>query len=176
MNSSTSHSARAQIVAKSCDNIFPMKKNPPSSRRTPSFSSSSSSSSFESSSYFPDDSPLSPATPLRFSGVPFSWEHLPGIPKKIDNNKKESFLKQLPLPPPLTPQKLHFDPDIGVKKKFNSNGDHSFRKDPFVAALVECSKDDDDDDLTSSKLFWNGGKVTRSISDRLWICKSLHFL
>lgn len=165
MNSSTSHNVGAQIVAKRT-----------SSRRTASFSSSSSFSS--TSSYFPDDSPLSPATPLRFSGVPFSWEQLPGIPKKnnINNNvlkKKESFLKQLPLPPPLTHpnlKNLHFNPNIGVKKKFSGSGDHSFRKDPFVAALVECSKGDDDndenDDSTSSKVFLNVGKVSRSISDR----------
>ncbi|XP_044475973.1 uncharacterized protein LOC123203601 [Mangifera indica] len=165
MKSSTSSSARAQIVA----------KNPPSCRRTPSFSSSSSFSSC--SSYYTEDSPLGSAAPLRFSGVPFSWEHLPGIPKTNNNNnnnndhnsfhKKESFLKQLPLPPPVrTPnlKKLQFDADVRFKKKVNSNGDHSFGKDPFVAALVECSKADndkeDDDVLTSSKL------LRRSISGK----------
>lgn len=53
----------------------------------------------------------------------------------------------------------------------------SFRKDPFLAALVECSKDDEDDgdhefsaendEDNSNNKYWSGPKVvSRSISDR----------
>ncbi|KAK3230431.1 hypothetical protein Dsin_002312 [Dipteronia sinensis] len=165
--------------------IFPDKKSP-HSRRSLSFSSSSlsSSSSLGSSYIFPDESPLrsTPATPLRFPGKPFSWEHLPGVPKKNIHKKKEPTIlniKQLPLPPPVTPpssKKHHFqDNIIGNSKKFSTSSSESFRiNDPFVAALVECSKDDDDGDRddhedSSTSNFWSVGsnnKVGRSISDR----------
>lgn len=158
------------MAPKECDTIIPAaNKYPSSGRRTPSFSSSSSLSSSSSSvlgsSYYPD-SPLSPATPLRFSGVPFSWEHLPGIPKKLQNHKKKESIKLLPLPPPATPP--------ATSKKYNlkapGGAAQSFPKDPFFAALVECSKDadagDDHDHQESASGFWTGAKVTRSISDR----------
>ncbi|KAL5845985.1 hypothetical protein ACOSQ3_009509 [Xanthoceras sorbifolium] len=188
MDSSTTTTTDSyQLVAKKFDSIFPDKKSP-HCRRTPSFSSLSSSSSSSSSlgysscNIFPDESPLSPATPLRFSGKPFSWEHLPGVPKKNTHKKKESILnnniKQLPLPPPTThptSSKKHQFQDVGNSKKFSTSSE-SFRiKDPFVAALVECSKDDDDDDRdhqeeedSPTSNFWSGGtnKVARSISDR----------
>ncbi|XVF30017.1 hypothetical protein REPUB_Repub16aG0021100 [Reevesia pubescens] len=162
MDSSSTQSGRDQMAPKECDNIIPATKCPPS-RRSPSFSSSSSSSSLG-SSYFPDDSPLSPATPLRFSGVPFSWEHLPGIPKKLQNHKKKESIKLLPLPPPVTPpiSKKNNLEDMLTRKK-PSGAAESFRKDPFFAALVKCSKDDDQE---SASNFWSGAKVTRSISDR----------
>ncbi|KAK0576924.1 hypothetical protein LWI29_025425 [Acer saccharum] len=160
----------------------------PHYRRSPSFSSSSSfstssPSSLGSSYFFPDESPLrsTPATPLRFFGKPFSWEHLPGVPKKNIHKKKEPTIlniKQLPLPPPVTPpssKKHHFqDNIIGNSKKISTSSSESFRiKDPFVAALVECSKDDDDGDRddhddSSTSNFWSVGgnnKVGRSISD-----------
>ncbi|KAL2324711.1 hypothetical protein Fmac_023769 [Flemingia macrophylla] len=156
----------AKVVPKQCD-IFHAGKYPSSSRRTLSFSSSSSSFSPSSSSfesfYFPDDPLLSPASPLRFSGVPFSWEHLPGIPKKQNSKKsnklKESSLKLLPLPPPTTTHssKKLSQEETRVRKK------NSIQRDPFFAALVECSKDDHEE--TSGNL-WNGAKVPRSISDR----------
>ncbi|KAK2659286.1 hypothetical protein Ddye_005819 [Dipteronia dyeriana] len=171
------------------NSIFPDKKSS-HSRRSTSFSSSSStsfssssSSSLRSSYIFPDESPLrsTPATPLRFSGKPFSWEHLPGVPKKNIHKKKEPTIlniKQLPLPPPVTPpssKKHHFqDNIIGNSKKFSTSSE-SFRiKDPFVVALVECSKDDDDGDRddhedSSTSNFRSVGssnKVGRSISDR----------
>ncbi|KAE8677360.1 Protease-associated RING/U-box zinc finger family protein [Hibiscus syriacus] len=154
----------------------------PSSRRTPSFSSSSSSSSSSAtlspslgSSHFQDDSPLSPAAPVRFSGVPFSWESLPGIPKKLQNHKKNESIKLLPLPPPATPptsRKKILGSLLSRKKTSIATAAaaaaESFRKDPFFTELVECSKDDDNDD-DDSKL-WRaaglGAKVTRSISDR----------
>ncbi|XWS24816.1 hypothetical protein CRYUN_Cryun27aG0017200 [Craigia yunnanensis] len=121
MDSSSTQSGRDQMAPKESNNIIPVNKYP-SSQRTPSFSSSSSLSSSSSSlgsSYFPDDSPLSPATPLRFSGVPFSWEHLPGIPKKLQNHKKKESIKLLPLPPPATPptsKKYNFE-DVLTRKK-----------------------------------------------------------
>ncbi|KAE8693514.1 Protease-associated RING/U-box zinc finger family protein [Hibiscus syriacus] len=147
----------------------------PSCRRTPSFSSSSSYSSSSatlSSSYFQDDSPLGPVAPVRFSGVPFSWERLPGIPKKLQNHKNKESVKLLPLPPPATlptSRKSILGKLLSRKKTSTAStvaaaAVESFRKDPFFTALVECSKDDDDDE---NKL-WGaaGAKVTRSISDR----------
>ncbi|XP_027367264.1 uncharacterized protein LOC113873366 [Abrus precatorius] len=154
------------VVPKQCD-TFPSGKYP-SSRRTHSFSSSCSSLSPSSSSiesfYFHDDPLLSPASPLRFSGVPFSWEHLPGIPKKQNSKKlQESSLKLLPLPPPTTTHSstkmTHEEPRTRKKNSIQS----VFQRDPFFAALVECSKDDHEE--TSGNL-WNGTKVSRSISDR----------
>lgn len=175
MDSSATPSGRVQIVPKQCDNnIFQGKQNSPT-RRTPSFSSLSSSSLSSCSSslrslYFPDESPLSPPTPRKFSGVPFSWETLPGIPKKHTHSRKKSLLKQLPLPPTSTPpysKKSHFE-ELETRKKFSPE---NLKKDPFVAALVECSKDDDngDDDRDSSSRnnFFSRAKVTKSISDRL---------
>ncbi|XP_002533873.2 uncharacterized protein LOC8284795 [Ricinus communis] len=153
MDSSPTHSDRAQNVSKECDSMVPSTTKHASSRRTPSLSSSSSFSSC-SSSNFRDESPLSPATPLRFSGVPFSWEHLPGIPKKSSHKKKDTALtKVLPLPPPAMPQ---------CSKRFSESFGN---RDPFFAALVACSKDDSDDNESGSNL-WSGAKVSRSISDR----------
>ncbi|XP_071704240.1 uncharacterized protein [Rutidosis leptorrhynchoides] len=64
-------------------------------------------------------------TPLRYLGIPFSWEHVPGIAKKNNYKKTESSQSLLPLPP--------------LMKKYNTN--RSFQNDPFFAAFVECSKD-----------------------------------
>ncbi|CAB4319923.1 unnamed protein product [Prunus armeniaca] len=183
-----------QIVSKKCNTLFPaMNKYRFSSRRTPSFSSSSSSSFSSCSSSFlsssscnpdhHDSSPFSLATPLRFSGVPFSWEHFPGIPKKLNSSKKElySSLKRLPLPPPTTtttstqkPSKKFILDNIGVNVRHKNPKGHSsdFAKDPFFAALVECSKDahDDDDEEEeeeeSNASFSSGAKVSRSSSER----------
>ncbi|KAK7277288.1 hypothetical protein RIF29_18439 [Crotalaria pallida] len=149
-----------------------------SSRRTPSFSSSSfspSSSSFE-SLYFVDDTLLSPATPHRFSGVPFSWEHLPGIPKNLNSNKKQesSSLKLLPLPPTTTTttthscKKLINHEEHRIRKK-NSIQSSTSQRDPFFDAMVKCSKDDHDDEgKKPSRSLWNNddAKVSRSLSDR----------
>ncbi|KAJ6360681.1 hypothetical protein OIU77_004654 [Salix suchowensis] len=164
MDSSATLRDRSRNGPKDCDTTFPATKTD-SSRRTASFSSSSSLSSC-SSLRFLDDSPLSPATPLQFSGVPFSWEHLPGIPKNQSYKKKDSTLKVLPLPPPAAPasisRRIKFE-EIGIRKKLNHE---SFRRDPFLAALVQCSKDDDDDDDDQGSNFSGGSKVTRSMSDR----------
>lgn len=167
---SSSSSRYAKVVPKQCD-IFHASGKYSSSRRTHSFSSSCSSLSPSSSSfesfYFPEDPLLSPASPLRLSGVPFSWEHLPGIPKKQNSKKKlqESSLKLLPLPPPTTTHsasKKHNHEETRVRKK--SSIQSGFQRDPFFAALVECSKDDDHGE--TSRNLWNGAKVPRSISDR----------
>ncbi|GAU15955.1 hypothetical protein TSUD_41790 [Trifolium subterraneum] len=162
-----SHHHRAKDVPKQCE-IFLTGKYP-SSRRTASFSSCSSSLSPSSSSlesfYFPDDALLSPASPLRFSGVPFSWEQLPGIPKKHNSNKnKKSSMKLLPLPPPTittthpSSKKLNHDIDTKIWKK-NSIQSSFQRDDPFFAAMVKCSKDDNDDneEITSGNLWNNNG-------------------
>ena len=164
MDSPATLSSRAQVVSRECDTLFPSTKYL-SSHGTPSFSSSSSlspcSSSFRSSN-FADDSPLSPATPLRYSGVPFSWEQLPGIPKK-QLSKKESSSKLLPLPPTSTTtptsKKCNLENVVTGKKNCKQS---SFQRDPFFAALVECSKDDQE----SNNSIWNGAKVSRSLSDR----------
>ncbi|KAB2031240.1 hypothetical protein ERO13_D05G277400v2 [Gossypium hirsutum] len=158
-SSSTQFGHHHQTSAKECGPIIPATKSPwlSSSLR---------------STYFPDDSPLSPATPFRFSGVPFSWEQLPGIPKKLHNhnNRKES-MKLLPLPPPTTPRtssKTYSFEDMLSRKKASAGASESFRRvDPFFAALVECSKEDHDGDEETARNLWTGGKVTRSMSDRL---------
>lgn len=140
-------------------------------------SSSSSSSSLGSSAlYDADDYPSNPI-PNGFSRIPFSWEQLPGVPKEqVSNKKRESSMKNnnkaiLPLPPTITThqitsrKKLNID-DIGDKIKKSSSKQISFqRDDPFFAALVECSKESDQDQEVDTS-FWNGAKVSRSLSDR----------
>ncbi|XP_059629681.1 uncharacterized protein LOC132272578 [Cornus florida] len=136
----------------------------PSSRRTPSFSSSpslSSNSSSGSSSSFRDcNSRWCPSTPLRFSGIPFSWEWLPGIPKKQIPEKKDSSVALLPLPPAKNTTSTSSKKSKRVQKYSSRD---SFRMDPFFTALVECSKDDHD---TIDDVWIGSSKVTRSLSDR----------
>ncbi|KAL6213774.1 hypothetical protein ACLB2K_013216 [Fragaria x ananassa] len=148
-----------------------MKLHPSTSSLRPS-SSSSSLPLFVSSFNVPDRDDSPATTPFRISGVPFSWEHVPGIPKKQSLNckKKEhcssSSLKILPLPPTTTHQ--------APKKKPSSNPKQTstFPKDPFVAALVECSKEEDEEQDQYSKnngqadIFQWSAKVSRSVSDR----------
>ncbi|KAL2520127.1 uncharacterized protein Fot_24050 [Forsythia ovata] len=131
----------------------------PAGRRNPSFSSSSSSShscnsSFGSLSFNEDFNSFSPITPLKFSsGVPFSWEKIPGIPKQASIKNKESLRNLLPLPPAgkisSNFSKKHFHEQIFPKKK-----------DPFFAAFVECSKDDHD----AIGSLWKGLKITRALN------------
>lgn len=121
----------------------------PISRRTPSFSSSSSSLSSPSShSSFRDPCDYSPVfspprTPLRFSGIPFSWEQTPGIPKNEIKNKKELSNILLPHPPAGNSSSSsfgkHCKEECGSLKKLNNK---IFQQDPFFAALMECSRDD----------------------------------
>lgn len=157
--------------------------------RTPSFSSSSSlssSSSISSNDYVINYSPLTtPAsTPGRFSGgVPFSWEHLPGIPKKQLSKKINKSTKTnnlLPLMPPPTTILTSLDHHKKSSSfSYRTHSDHhSFAEtdDPFFAALVECSKDEDreDSENNNSKSFGNAKfwsiasakVVSRSLSDR----------
>ncbi|CAL0300658.1 unnamed protein product [Lupinus luteus] len=160
-SSATMNQHHTKVVPKQCD-TFPSERYL-SSGRTPSFSSSCSSLSSLESLYFHDDPLLSPPTPLRFSGVPFSWEHLPGIPKNQNsNNKKDSSFKILPLPPPTHSSKKLSHEETRVRKK--NSMQTSVQKDPFFAAMVECSKDDNHEETSGS--LWSGAKVTRSISDR----------
>ncbi|XP_030485684.2 uncharacterized protein LOC115702357 [Cannabis sativa] len=161
-----------------------------SSRRTPSFSSNSSSSLGSSSSFYNYDSPLSPATPLRISrGVPFSWEHFPGIPKKQHSKKikpsssthqeddHHSSLLLLPLPPTTTTSttttKKVFKKSTTTTTISVNNNKQPLKWDPFIAALVECSKDENDDHHDNhghdhQPKFWNiaTAKVSKSLSDR----------
>lgn len=142
--------------------------NPLSSRRSHSSSSlSSCSSSLESS--FSGGSPASPATHAPFSGVPFSWEKTPGIPKKQASRKKEnSPLGLLPLPPLTAPtfskRFTHQDQEVSVIRKKN-NISESFRGDPFFAAFVECCKEEEDQQTLPD--IWKGKKMPRNLSDRL---------
>lgn len=125
--------------------------------RNPSFSSYSSSrschSSFGSLSFNEDFNLFSPITPLRLSsGVPFSWEKIPGIPKQESINTKESLRNLLPLPPARktsNSSKKYVHEQIFLKKK-----------DPFFAAFVECSKDDDD----AFGSLWKGLKIPRALN------------
>ncbi|KAE8682248.1 protein disulfide-isomerase 5-2-like [Hibiscus syriacus] len=111
---------------------------------------------------------VSPRDSIPISGVPFSWEHLPGIPKKLQNHNKEYSMKLLPLPPPTIPRtsKNNSFEDTLTRKKASAGASDSFRQvDPFFAALVECSKEDGDQ--ATERNLWTGAKVTRSMSDRL---------
>ncbi|TMW90242.1 hypothetical protein EJD97_016017 [Solanum chilense] len=80
-------------------------------------------------------------------GVPFSWEHIPGIPKQQSSRKNSSSLSQLlPLPPPSrkppnSSNKIQRLCDEFSPRKISSTTSEGFKKDPFFAALVECSKD-----------------------------------
>lgn len=135
----------------------------PSTRWTPSFSSSSRSDSWDS---FLDESPLfsfndhSPIiTPLKLIGVPFSWEQTPGIPKHGCKKTETSGRRLLPLPPAgtttTTTKKWRSQEEISPKKRLT-------KRDPFFAALIECSKDDDHDH--------HGSNILKgSLSDRFGI-------
>ncbi|KAL3830293.1 hypothetical protein ACJIZ3_019095 [Penstemon smallii] len=139
-------------------------------RRTPSYSWSSSpshscNSSFRSSSYSLNEecSPFTPSTPLKFKGIPFSWERIPGIPKQQGCKKKESSKHLLPLPPAgnsNSAKKLQIQEEISPKK--NHQNSNRFQRDPFIAALEECSKDKDYDHGTN----FGSSKIARTLSDR----------
>ncbi|XP_068664228.1 uncharacterized protein [Aristolochia californica] len=126
-------------------------------RRAKSFCGSPSSSSSSLGSFCSSnlDSPLSPVTPLQFSGVPFKWEQQPGIPKQQHSSKDKSPARDLlPLPPAGGSSQRSFI-SIWQKKKTH---DAKFGRDPFVAALVECSKPDEE--------CWKTSKASRTLSDR----------
>ncbi|KAL3845617.1 hypothetical protein ACJIZ3_003020 [Penstemon smallii] len=137
--------------------------------RTPSFSSSSRSHSWDSlfgSSPFSEKCPLfSPSTPLKSEGIPFSWEQIPGIPKQQGSKKKAYSDELLPLPPAGTSnsstKKLQNQDEISPKKYHHTS--NKFQRDPFFAALVECSKDDHDNDHGTN---YGSSKIARTLSDR----------
>ncbi|XP_057973295.1 uncharacterized protein LOC131161501 [Malania oleifera] len=124
---------------------------------TSSFSSSSSSSLSS-----PDNSPK---THLQFSRIPFSWEKLPGVPKKQFSRKKDPSLEALlPLPPsagPNSSKRVTMGDIIRIRRK---KPNESIRRDPFFAAFLECSKDDDGRERSLDHL-WKAAGVSRSSSD-----------
>nr|XP_043608265.1 uncharacterized protein LOC122580059 [Erigeron canadensis] len=103
-------------------------------RMSRSFSFSDTSFNDNSSSSKTLDHTPIPSTPLRYLGIPFSWEQVPGIPKKNTSKNNESSYPLLPLPP--SGNAIH---PLPTMKKFNNS--RSFGKDPFLAAFLECSKD-----------------------------------
>ncbi|KAF8411871.1 hypothetical protein HHK36_004430 [Tetracentron sinense] len=169
MDSSVAITHQSQIVQREREDLLSISKRR-SSRRTQSSSSSSfSCSSSFGSSPLSSDSPLSPTTALQFSGIPFSWEQHPGIPKKHthtnspSSKNKDPSLIILPLPPsaaPIPSKKFSFDEFFPTRKKNSST--ESSKRDPFMDALMECSKDNDE--LVGS--CWKNSKVSRTLSDR----------
>ncbi|XP_042477304.1 uncharacterized protein LOC122058709 [Macadamia integrifolia] len=158
----TGHGAYLQVEGDNTT-IIPIRKHP-SSHRTHSLSCSSSvgsSSSFESSS-FDESLSSSSITPLRFSGIPFSWEQHPGIPKKYHSPSSKNILPLPPPPPnPTSCKRFDLEPIFTTQKK---NNQENYHKDPFVAAFMECSRD-----RRGLKNCWKeSSKVsrTRTLSDR----------
>ncbi|CAN4097963.1 unnamed protein product [Withania somnifera] len=159
----------------------PTSRNPSSLSTSPSHSSNSSFGSSLSFNDILDDhnSPISPTTPLQFpKGVPFSWEKIPGIPKQIlsKKNSTASLGQLLPLmPPPAGNGKNIANSSKKISTSFldeftpRKSAAKSFRKDPFFAAFVECSKDDHDQQHHHDDDIWkSSSKVPsiRSLSDR----------
>ncbi|KAH7671146.1 hypothetical protein IHE45_10G072900 [Dioscorea alata] len=109
-------------------------------------SSGSSTSSFSSSSPFSS----SPSPLPHLSSIPFSWEHLPGVPKipRIPSSLPSPLLPLPPLPKPslAPPRRKKPDPPIPII-------------DPFSAALAECAKDTPTPSSDPSNLdaFWRRG-------------------
>ena len=147
---------------KGAGNWVPVAKTPPPSRRARSFSSSSSTSPSSMSSSSADSHGRWSRT---LSGIPFSWEQQPGIPKESHSPASKGRLAcqdlLLPLPPAA--------PSMISKKKPLS----SWEEDPFMAALKECSKDHHHHHhhFPQSHLQVEEAKVSRSLSDRFGSCK-----
>ncbi|KAF8025099.1 hypothetical protein BT93_F2062 [Corymbia citriodora subsp. variegata] len=156
-----------------------------SSRRSPSlspstsslslssWSSSSSSSSYLEPSDFPERrhgsvSQFYPRPPVASSGVPFSWEKIPGIPKnrlswKLAQSPSNSLL--LPLPPAAAAAAASSSPTSKKHRLSRTTSATRYSKrDPFVSAFVKCSKDDSRE-MTGNR--WAMAKVSRRISDGL---------
>ncbi|KZV57065.1 hypothetical protein F511_05939 [Dorcoceras hygrometricum] len=90
-------------------------------------------------------------SPLHFKGIPFSWEKIPGIPKyQESHNISKSTRSLLPLPP----------------AAIAASATSATKTDPFLVALVECSKDDHH--ATNFGHVWKGSSknfITRTLSD-----------
>ncbi|KAJ0241077.1 hypothetical protein HA466_0215390 [Hirschfeldia incana] len=166
-------SSRTRTLVRRSDPVnFPPKTNTSSRRSLSSSSSFSSFSSCSSNSHvFQGDSPLnSPATHLRLLGVPFSWEQLPGKPKDYSHRLNHRLNKDSSVILPLPPHRSTHFPVTGKNKKSSSlSKKNSFpvtEKDPFAAALLECSKDDDDDeeDGEDERFRGNSGGSSKAIS------------
>ncbi|KAI3843199.1 hypothetical protein MKX03_009798 [Papaver bracteatum] len=143
-----------------------------------SFSSTSSVSSRSSSlesclsfaSYPNDDSFVDASSPtLR---IPFSWEQHPGVPKfSRCKTKNDPSLIVLPLPPaPGNSRKFNLESIFTVEKKTSFTNEQRMNRDPFAAALMECSKEKEMDDSLMNA-YWESGDnnkvvTTRSLSDR----------
>ncbi|KAF9599841.1 hypothetical protein IFM89_001787 [Coptis chinensis] len=136
--------------------------------------SSCSSSSFRSTSFSSNSCelpPFSPSPSLYSSKVPFSWEQQPGIPK-TSNHRPSKSIDVLPLPPSAvsTPSKR-----FSLETIFSSgkrNACRSLERDPFAAALVECSKDVDHQ--KEIEKYWKISKVVGDpfgFMDRYTSCK-----
>lgn len=158
---STPQHGLAQILPTDDETPYSTPKFRPNSHRNSSFSSSSRSNSFNSSSesspfFFNNSSPPhSPTTPLNLKGIPFSWEQTPGIPKNRHGFKKTETSNghRLPLPPAGSATS-----SAAAKKQATR-----FKRDPFFAAMLECSKDGHDHDHDHGTNFWKGN----NLSDRL---------
>ncbi|KAI3951517.1 hypothetical protein MKX01_018633 [Papaver californicum] len=137
-----------------------------------SFSStsfSSRSSSLESclsfASYPNDDSFVDSSSPtLR---IPFSWEQHPGVPKfSRSKTKNDPSLIVLPLPPaPGNSRKFNLESIFTLQKKTGFTNEQRISRDPFVAALMECSKEMEmDDNLMNA--YWESGNNTKVVTNR----------
>ncbi|XP_075483824.1 uncharacterized protein LOC142523983 [Primulina tabacum] len=134
---------------------------PPSSPSDSSDSSIGSSASLSLNEEFPPT--FSPTTTLRLiNGVPFSWEQIPGMPKRQASIKKEpSGRRLLPLPPAgnSNSRKLEVSPN-----KYQTSN-RTLKRDPFFAALVACSKDEHDHETYFGSIWKGRSKISRSLSD-----------
>ncbi|KAL3737069.1 hypothetical protein ACJRO7_025918 [Eucalyptus globulus] len=142
----------------------------PSSLSSRSSSSSSSSSPFLGPSASPElrhgsVSPFQPPAPVASSGVPFSWEKIPGIPKNhlswmMARSPSTSLL--LPLPPAAAATASPSSKKHRLSR--TTSATRNSKRDPFVSAFVKCSKDDTRE-MTQNR--WAVAKVSRRISDGL---------
>ena len=97
-----------------------------------------------------------PSPFLGSSAVPFSWETRPGIPKQSCHPGESTSARLLPLPPP-----LKFDGQRSLSMSRKKGQKLVFTADPFVVALMECSKQEGDElpRLKASKV---GGGLRRA--------------
>ncbi|XP_073127411.1 uncharacterized protein [Henckelia pumila] len=165
-------STHTQILPTEEEPPYPTSRSfrPPGGRRTSSFSSSSTSNSWDSfGSFYDEYPPFSPiSTPPKFNGVPFSWEKIPGIPKHqlLVPKMDESSANLLPLPPAGNSNSSTKKLSHNQEQRHHSS--NRFKRDPFFAALVECSKDGDHDHDDTNLVHTGKGsdsKISRTLSD-----------